>query len=368
MEPLDQLQTEWVFINASRELLSIMTGIPGVRYSESIRFAKTINSKLFEDSKTGIDKKDYLENELEKYKQEAIAKSLREKKNFTAESLIRNRANEIKRLLKQHRRNDNRFNLLKKELRELVMIENQASFSQLGLESLTENQAINSDSSGKRIGKIFINNHLGKFYDYHSLDNNSVFRVSVLHPNPAEGIIGADLIYEQYDESTKKVRIVAIQYKIWENQVLYFNKSGNIQAQIAKMKKCFCGNNYCLDANGKKYSSRAYRLSYCMAFLKPTDKLQDPKKPVTTGYHIPVCKIEGLKEKANKHFKLTAKAIKKQSLKTSAFEELFEAEMLGSRWLRISQLEKFYKKNKVLDPKEKIILYAQGTKRNENER
>lgn len=54
-------------------------------------------------------------------------------------------------------------------------------------------------------------------------------------------------------------------------------------------------------------------------------------------------------------------SIKNQSLKTVTFEELFDTEMIGSRWLDINELEIFYKQNKVLEPKEKISLYAQGT-------
>lgn len=169
------------------------------------------------------------------------------------------------------------------------------------------------------------------------------------------------MIYEQYDESKKMVRIVAIQYKIWENQVLYFSQSGNIQQQLSNMKKCFCDRKYCVDDNGNRVSQRQYRLSYCMAFLKPTDKLQDPKKPITSGYHLPICKVDSLKEATKKDYKLTGQKIKKQSVKASSFEELFDSEMLGSRWIKIKDLEKFYKKNKVLEPSERIILYAQGT-------
>lgn len=98
-----------------------------------------------------------------------------------------------------------------------------------------------------------------------------------------------------------------------------------------------------------------------MAFLKPTDKLQDPKKLITSGYHLPICKVDKLKKKATKEYILSEMSIKNQSLKTSTFEELFDTEMIGSRWMDIAELESFYKQNKVLEPNERIILYARGT-------
>ena len=108
-------------------------------------------------------------------------------------------------------------------------------------------------------------------------------------------------------------------------------------------------------------SQDKYRLSYCMAFIKPTDKLQDPKKLTTSGYHLPICKLDKLKKKAVKEYMITETSIKNQSLKTVTFEELFDSEMIGSRWLDINELEAFYKQNKVLEANERIILYAQGT-------
>ncbi|GCC51316.1 hypothetical protein SanaruYs_15390 [Chryseotalea sanaruensis] len=363
MASLDQLQKEWLVVNATRELISIITGLPGVRYAKAISFAKEIDKELFKGSKTGLSKDDYFDKLYKKYVQEADIKKTGLGKDISAEKLIKKRFRDIDRLLGKAGKDKKKYNLLKKESDVLkTLIEQKNHFQSLNLLRLTENQAINNDLTRDRLEKVFIEQPLGKYSLFENVKDGSIFRITCLHPNPSEGVIGADLIYEQYDEKRKMVRIVAIQYKIWEHQTLYFSQSGNIGQQINNMKRCFCSKKYCVDHNGNKMDPRKYRLSYCMAFLKPTDKLQDPQKPITSGYHLPICKIDTLKEPVNKDYKLTVTGIKKQSIKASTFEELFDSEMLGSRWLKKSELEKFYRKNKVLDPSERIIVYAQGTK------
>lgn len=360
MEPLNQLQKEWVVINAVRELLGIITDMPGAKYAEAIKFAKDIYPSLFQDSKTGIDRKDSIEKLHEKYRQEAIAVSREKKNDVTPRSLIENRLKQIQSYLKQFKKGDEDPNRLRREAKDLKLILGM-NFEVNTLQKITESQSINNDSFNKRYDKVFVNNHLGKFVEYINNEENELFRITVLHPNPSEAIIGADLIYEQYDELKKMVRIVAIQYKIWDGTTLYFSKADNLEAQIKKMNSIFCGKDFCKNCKGgSNLSKDKYRLSYCMAFLKPTDKLQDPKKLTTTGYHLPICKVNKLKEKTRSNYKLTKGAIKNQSLKTVTFEELFNSEMIGSRWMKIKDLETFYQKNKVLEPNEKIILYAQG--------
>jgi hypothetical protein len=363
MESLDQTQKEWVVINASRELLSIVKKTPGAKYADAIKFAKDIHPALFKDSTTGIDRKGYYEKLQDKYKQEALAVTRERNKAISAHELIVNRYNQIQAYLDRFDKEDEDPNGLKKESKDLQVLLYATHELVEGLERITENQAINNDSFKSRAGKLFINSHLGKFVQYQNKDDGTIFRVTVLHPNPSEGVIGADLIYEQYSEDEQRVRIVAIQYKIWNGIAFYFSQSDNLHEQLAKMNTSFCGKDFCKDClGGLNHSENKYRLSYCMSFLKTTDKLQDPKKLTTTGYHVPICKIDSLKEKTTTSFKLSHKAIKNQSLKASTFEELFDAEMLGSRWMNIPELEDFYRKNKVFDVKERIILYAQGTK------
>lgn len=61
------------------------------------------------------------------------------------------------------------------------------------------------------------------YVDY-KIAKDRFLRIRLLHPDKAEHILGADLIYEQYDVDTEKVRIAVLQYKTWENGVLYFSQ------------------------------------------------------------------------------------------------------------------------------------------------
>ena len=228
-----------------------------------------------------------------------------------------------------------------------------------GLELITEHHAISSDSYKQRVNKTFINSHLGKFNEYKNNEDGSIFRIVILHPNKSEAITGADLIYEQYDIERKQVRIVAIQYKVWEKGVLYFSQSGSLNNQIKRMKGCFCDDNYCCDENKKNSSVDLFRLPYCSAFLRPTDKLQNPNSLITSGFHVPICKIDSIKTQTHQGDKLEYKNVAECSIKSQTFEELFNLEKIGSRWLSIVELEKLYRQSAILEPNRNIILYAQ---------
>ena len=54
------------------------------------------------------------------------------------------------------------------------------------------------------------------------LDDNRRLRINLLHPDKEESILGADLIYEQYDFKYL-VRFVQLQYKTWNFNTLYLN-------------------------------------------------------------------------------------------------------------------------------------------------
>lgn len=135
--------------------MSIVSGATVVRYLQSIRFGKSINGELFKNSKTGIHKKESFRNLFEKYEQEPRAMERQFGKPIKAIDLINKRNNEIGRLLKQFPANDVQFNLLKKESKELTaLLKNDGALFSIGLERVTESQAINSDTYGNRGGRF----------------------------------------------------------------------------------------------------------------------------------------------------------------------------------------------------------------------
>ena len=94
MEQLDQLQKEWILINASRELLSI-TKKRIVSYKDSIEFSKENAEELFKDSQTSLSKKDVLDKLYDKYKQEAKARSIETGEEVLPKMLIESRLSEL---------------------------------------------------------------------------------------------------------------------------------------------------------------------------------------------------------------------------------------------------------------------------------
>jgi hypothetical protein len=359
MPELQKTELEWLLLNAGRELLSIVKRKPGIRYPLAIKFLKELKSTVFNFADSDIAKADYFENLKEKYRQEAVALSRKKNKEISAETVIKRRMSTIRDLIKQFKTTDKNPSRLKKELKDLKLILESNTLSDLKIERITENQAIDNDSYNDRLNKFCTNKYLGKFNEFYDTENDRVFRITMLHPNPTEAVVGADLIYEQYHPTKKLVRIVAIQYKMWDKGILYLNSSDSIKAQLTKMRQHFCRKNLCCDKNGNQFCKDQYRMSYCMAFLKPTDKLQNVKSPTTSGYHLPICRVSKVQTATSTGLKLELKSIKTQSLKTGAFEELFDAEMIGSRWIKITELEKFYQRSKVLEQGGKITLYTQ---------
>ncbi|OQP65864.1 hypothetical protein A3860_14820 [Niastella vici] len=357
MEELDQLQKEWILIIAARELLSIVKKRPNVSYEDAIKFAKQNAERVFAYSNTDFFRKSVLDKLYDKFKQEATAKSIEIGKDVSPDMLIQERISELDSLISVYPE-DESPQALEKERKSLRKLLAESNDNILGLERVTEHQAIIYDSIVTRANKQFVNSHLGKFNQYVDKDNGSVFRINILHPNPSEAITGADLIYEYYDVKKEMVRISAIQYKIWENEVLYIKRAGNILTQLIKMKGCFCEKDFCKSPEDFD-NNESYRMPFCSAFLRPTDKLQDPQKLITSGYHVPICNLKKIGE-GEFEYKIDIDSIRKFSLKAQTFEELFNEEMVGSRWLRIDELQSFYMESKVIEPNQRIILYAQN--------
>jgi hypothetical protein len=183
---------------------------------------------------------------------------------------------------------------------------------------------------------------------------NKIFRIRLLHPDKEEEILGSDLIYEHFDLKLNRVRFAHMQYKTWNNNILYLTKVKNLQAQMETMESNLCNNDYC---TGPPNQGRDFRFPYCSAFLRPTSQLQYPdSKLITTGHHVPICKA---KELFKDEKKLTKQNIKEKSIRGHIFEELFNTNLAGSRWIPITELEKFYEERDILSHSNRIRVHAQ---------
>lgn len=187
------------------------------------------------------------------------------------------------------------------------------------------------------------------------LPDDNLLTIRVLHPEKAEHITGADLLYEKYDKETNTVVIAFVQYKIWEDKEMYFSDERMV-GQIQKMRNFLCTKNICNDCNINKY-----RFPCCSAFLRPTDKLQSSKqKLISTGEHLPICHIEKCISTTKNGAKvLKYKDIRKVSLSHGIFDELFNQGKIGSKPLSLQELADLYKDKSIISRKDTMLLYAQ---------
>lgn len=147
-----------------------------------------------------------------------------------------------------------------------------------------------------------------------------------------------------------------MQYKTWENGVLYFSAHENLENQLLKLKSTICQNGMCkipehLDGQLN------YRFPYCCAFLRPTDKVQNSdSKLISSGIYIPVCSSLEMKEN---HQKIEKKQIRHSVINQELFETLFNHSLVGSRWISTQDLEDFYKSLTILDSYQTLKIYAE---------
>lgn len=222
---------------------------------------------------------------------------------------------------------------------------------------INETQALMNDFSPSRPGLSYVNKYGGKFNVYRTVSGDQ-FILRFLHPSIAEEATGVDMIYEIYNPQLKKIRIVAVQYKIWKKQLLYFSSIPNIQRQLDQCSDCFCKQGYC----NAGHSSHGYRLPYCIPFLRPTDWIINLNNLISSGWHIPICQLSSCVDySTSEKGVLRIEAAKKVGLNQDEFESLFQKQKIGSRWLSLNEVENFYKQTRVLNEEESIIIYSQKT-------
>ena len=347
----EKLNSEWVTLNAVKGLIKLATNGDKSKssYKKALEFGHVICPDILGEE--SILSKSYKSDLTKEYIQRAKYKSIREGKAIKAIFLISKDIKELESLLNiaENSEDKNETDKLRGKLKHLY-----SSHNELDLEKNSENQLIFRDA-------YKANNHLpllieGKNSKTYKLTNSNLLTVRILHPEKSEHITGADLLYERYDKETDTVRIVLIQYKLWEKQKMYFSDTRMLQ-QLKKMENFICRNGICECEN-----NNSYRFPCCSAFLRPTDKLQNPNQALrSTGEHLPICHIDECISQTNRGAKvLEYKNIKKVSLSQEIFEELFNQGKIGSRPLSLRELAELYKDTSILSDKDhKVLLYAQ---------
>ncbi len=262
-------------------------------YEQALRITHDIDEKLYEFCSKQLAKKN--ENDIVKlFKERAEAESIKQGKTITAIDLLAEEIRTYKELLSTP-------NLEREKTRSLKshIASHEAAIENLKPRKLTEHRILERDFC--KIDR----RHLGaerffeadNYVDY-KITKDRFLRIRMLHPDKPEHILGADLIYEQYNVETEKVRLAVLQYKTWDDGVLYFNSSNNLESQLLKLKAHLCDKDFCRQPqhlNGQL----DYRFPYCCAFLRPTDKLQNNNsKMISHGIHIPICSALQIKRES----------------------------------------------------------------------
>lgn len=317
-----------------------------IPYRRALELVYDISPELHKDISELLTKTN--ESEIVKYyKQKADAYSQEINGTITPEQIIRKELEEEKRLQKI----GENTNLIQRKIFEL-----ESALEYFLPEDISENFILNHDFNLTHSHEFF-NKKLyasAKVKDY-ELPGKRVLRLRLLHPDKAERIIGSDLVYEQFDLKTQKVRFIHIQYKTWDTNQLYFSQ-GNMNDQIEKLDKNICQSGFCKNEKGSKYSDN-YRFPYCAAFLRPTSFLSKPDASlISSGIHLPICMVNKIKETDKKVDKKNSIG---KSIGHRIFEELFIDKHIGSRWLTFDELEKFYTEKGITNETGRIRVHAQ---------
>lgn len=346
-ENRSRLDSEWVSLNALRELIRLAThGDSGkATYDQALALGEKILPQILgEDSLIKRAKESDVARE---FRQKAQAKTRQTGNDVTALELLNEEITDYKGLL-QTGRNQQRTDQLSRRLGGL-----ERAYIEIHPERHSENQLIIRDAYVAH--RDYPQFGLGTGYRDFILPDRNRLRLRVFHPERPEFITGADVIYERHNEQDDTVNLVAIQYKIWEDKSLPLGDQ-RLQSQLERLKAFLCDRQMCTAGP----ADHEFRFPYCSAFLRPTDRLQSAdQKLMSTGEHLPICQIDKVQTATSRGVTLEYHKILPMSLSQDAFEGLFTSGKLGSRTLTHAELEEFYRAFNVISDTERVLIHAQ---------
>lgn len=337
----------FIIIAAVRELLTIAKESEQIEpYKRAIRLVAEAFPESYSQMASLLRTQN--ENELVKYFEEkAELQSENDGIKIHPIDLVNTEIRELETLLRSRTKNST----VKTRLIRL-----RACREQMNPRYLPEDKSIKRDFSlTDRRGSDFF---LKKLYatDTHSdflLPNDKILRLRLLHPDSGERATGADLIYERFDLKGQRVRFVHLQYKTFDNNDRVYFSQGNLKAQINKINDNLCANAFCKSG----ISDTKFRFPNCSGFLRPTDRIQSPdSKLMTSGYHMPICRV---KELINAQKQIDKDMLRSECVTHKIFEELFNKDLIGSKWISIDELEKFYASKQIVANLDTIRVHAQ---------
>jgi hypothetical protein len=352
MNQESRIDSEWVALNAFRELLKLSTkgDLSKSTYGDALAFGGQLYPALL-GRETSVLRSVRESDTTKEYRQRARLQTQKTGKNVAALELLLQAIEELEDLLKvaSQKQDRGRVDQLKNRLKIL-----KASKDELAPPPHSENQLIFRDASAVTGGLPALDT--GKAYRDFQLPDENVLRVRVLHPDVPEHVSGADIIYERHAPYEEKANLVVVQYKIWEGKVLHLSDT-RMQAQLKKLQTFACNGGLCKDISG----ATSFRFPFCSAFLRPTDKLQHPdQKFISSGEHLPICRIDACSTQSSRGGSLLEyEHIRETSLSGEAFVYLFTSGKVGSRSLTYAELAGLYSRFRIASESDHLVIYAQ---------
>lgn len=320
-------------------------------YDNSLDLGGALYPELLGPEKS-ILKRERESDTTKEYRQKADLRSIKEQSEVSALQLVLADIEEYESLIaiaQINKGDKKRTDQLNRKLVQLLQAK-----KELDVKPHSENQLIFRDAYN--IERDLPELSKGHAHRDFQLPDGNHLRLRVLHPDKPEHITGADIIYERHNRNTGKISIIVVQYKIWEDKKLYLSDPRMI-SQIEKMKAFTCNKDICKQGQGEN----SYRFPCCAGFLRPTDKLQNvEQKFISTGEHLPICKIEECRTTGKQNgVLLEYETIKEISLSTEVFEDLFNRGKIGSKELSPDDLKSLYETAAVIDSTDTVVIYAQ---------
>lgn len=353
MNAESRLDSEWVALNAIRGLTKIAAKGDARKstYDNALEFGGELYPALL-GADASILRRERESDTAKEYRQKAQLKSIKGGIEITPTALIRQDIDDLNDLLnvaKLEKKERTKVDQLKRKLANLVGAE-----KELNPAPHTENQLIFRDALAVERTVPALGS--GKTYRDFRLPDGNILRVRVLHPDKPEHVTGADIIYERHSPYEESARIVAVQYKIWDNKVMYLTDD-RMKTQLARLKSFTCDKGIC----NQTATENSYRFPCCAGFLRPTDKLQrSDQNFISSGEHLPICKIDECKTVTQRGSEiLEYSKMRDISLSSEMFEQLFNKEKIGSRLLSYEELKEFYKEHQIDSEENTFVIYAQ---------
>ena len=286
-DALPPLEREWLLLGGMRQLISIAQHAQA-RYADGLSLLLKLAPELIRSDSPFLDA---FESNLERlYKARSAAQTILKAREVSPIELIDNDIQAVR--TEVFKAPHDRVSDLQNWLNRL-----ERARQELATEKYTESQAIRRDIETLGQGVRLPISDVGKDYREYRFTPDRTLRVRVLHPDPAEWTSGVDLIYETYwrkfslsqpkgRKARKRrvlvVRVAALQYKMWNGEIIYLSADKRLQGQMDRAQNAFCSAGLCNTSR----PTRRYGLPYCSVFLRPTDLRQNRNSfSATKGWH-----------------------------------------------------------------------------------